>query len=209
MHVSPKASIAFAIAISASPALAQTGCPVGPQALDTGVTVSLDGIEIDYVRQANGRIMETERHADGSETWFYISDPSGLMFGSWMQGPDGAPDETTREVYSYDFAGGMPLPQASSSFSGRETSIIDGVTEVNSITWDFSKETAYQIGACRYRAIWVHETRTQGGTIGQDPPWLNHYVHLIDLGLSIYLGGDEVGVDPVLDTPLSISARTP
>jgi hypothetical protein len=193
----------------ASPAFAQDPCPRGPEALTNGVRIVFDGLQVDFKRQPDGRILETERHDGEAEIWFYVTDPSGLMFSSWMAGVDGAPDETTRETYSYDFAGGLPTPEPGGNWTGQETSLIGGVWEQQLVSWSYSKVTEYRIGACSYPAIWIHETRTPSDTSTSSAPWINQYVHLIDLGLSVYLGGEEVGVEPNLETALSISAITP
>lgn len=193
----------------AAPAAAQQACPTGTEALNSGVSIRFDGMVVDYRRQADGRILEAERHDGEAETWFYVSDPSGVMFSSWMVGADGAADESTRESYSYDFGGGLPAARPASNWTGLETSLIDGVSEQQLVSWSFSKVTEYRIGACSYQALRVHETRSAPDGAPAEPPWINQYVHLIDLGLSIYLGGEAVGTDPVLETPLSISATAP
>lgn len=197
------------LCLLAMPAFAQDACPRGPEALTSGVSIRFDGMQVDFLRQADGRILETERHDGESETWFYVSDPSGLMFSSWMEGPGGVPDESTRETYSYDFGGALPIAQPGSNWTGQETSLIDGVWDQELVSWSFSKVQSYQIGTCSYSAIWIHETRSPSDGSTTDAPWINQYVHLIDLGMSIYLGGEELGTDPFLEVPLSISARAP
>jgi hypothetical protein len=192
-----------------APALAQGDCPRGPEALNAGVTVRFDGMQISFERQPDGRVRETERHAGEAEIWIYLSDPSGLVYDSYMQSPNGTPDEATRELYSYDFAGGLPVAQPNGNWTGRETALINGVTEQALVSWSFSKVMEYRIGACSYDVLWVHETRTNLSGAVSDPPWINQYVHLIELGLSVYLGGEASGTDPFLDIPLSISAIAP
>jgi hypothetical protein len=39
---------------------------------------------------------------------------------------------------------------------------------------------------------------TPADSVHDEAPWINQYVHLIDLGLSIYLGGEELGTEPFL-----------
>jgi hypothetical protein len=84
-------------------------------------------------------------------------------------------------------------PEPGGNWTGRETSLIGGVWEQQLVSWSYSKVTEYRIGACSYPAIWIHETRTPSDTSTSSAPWINQYVHLIDLGLSVYLGGEEVG----------------
>jgi hypothetical protein len=197
------------LCLIASPVIAQAPCPGGPEALSSGVRIQFDGMQVDYLRQPDGRILETERHQGETETWYYISDPAGLMFTSWMETAEGVPDETTRESYSYDFGAAMPVAEPGSNWTGLETSMIGGVEERTLVSWSFSKPEPYRIGACTYEAIMVHETRSapDGGT--QEPPWINQYVHLVDLDMAIYLGGDALGTEPFLETPLGISALAP
>jgi hypothetical protein len=197
------------LCLLAAPVAAQDVCPTGPGALTSGVRVLFDGMQVDFQRQADGRILETERHDGEAEIWFYVSDPSGLMFSSWMQGSKGNIDETTRETYSYDFGGTMPRAEPGSTWTGQETSLIDGVWDQQTVSWSYSKVTDYRIGACTYAAILITETRDPSESSTDEAPWINQYVHLIDLGLSIYLGGEELGTDPFLEVPLSISALTP
>jgi len=84
------------------------------------------------------------------------------------------------------------------------------VEEVNLVAWSFSKVEAYTIGGCSYDAIRIFETRTSPTDPAQ-PPWISQYVHLFDLGMSIFLGGDELGIDPALEVPRAIfmTAKAP
>jgi hypothetical protein len=197
------------LCLLASPGAAQDPCPRGDEAVTKGVTIFFDGMQVDFRRQPDGRILETEQHDGEPEVWIYISDPSGLMHSSWLQSAEGVPDDSTRESYAYDFAGGMPVPRPGTNWSGRETSVIDGVTEENLVSWSFSKVEDYRIGDCTYSAMQVLETRSGLGAAGSDAPWVNRYVYLADLGFAVYLGGEEVGVEPFLEVPLGISASTP
>ncbi len=199
-----------AVCLLATPAIAQGDCPRGPEALAAGVTIDFGAIEIDYRREGDGRILETERYEGEAEVWFYRSDPTGLIHEAWAEGPDGIPDETTRESYSYDFAGGPPRAEPGTNWTGREISVIAGVEEVNLVAWSFAKVEAYTIGVCTYDAIRIFETRTSPTDPAQ-PPWISQYVHLVDLGMSIFLGGDELGVEPGLEVPRAIvmTAKAP
>jgi hypothetical protein len=197
------------LCLLAAPALADDACPRGPGALSSGVRIAFDGMQVEFRRQLDGRVLETERHEGEAETWFYISDPTGLMFTSWMVGADGAADESTRESYSYDFGDALPVARPGSNWTGLETSVIAGAEERHLVSWSFSKAEEYRIGACTYQAIHVHETRSPAGGADAEPPWINRYVHLVDLDMAIYLGGDALGTEPYLETPLGISAIAP
>jgi len=192
-----------ALCLLASPALGQDDCPRGPGALDAGITIDFGAMRIDYRREAGDRILETERYEGEAEVWFYRSDPTGLIHEAWAEGPGGIPDEATRESYRYDFAGGLPRAEPGTNWTGQETSVIGGVEEANLVSWSFSKLEAYTIGGCTYDAIRIFETRTSPTDAAQ-PPWISQYVHLVDLGMSIFLGGDELGVEPGLEVPRAI-----
>jgi hypothetical protein len=73
------------LCLLAAPPRAGSVCPRGPEALTSGVRIAFDGLQVDFQRQPDGRILETERHDGEAEIWFYVSDPSGLMFTSWMR----------------------------------------------------------------------------------------------------------------------------
>ena len=61
-----------ALCLLASPVLGQDGCPRGPGALAAGVTIDFGAIQIDYRREAGGRILETERFEGEAEVWFLL-----------------------------------------------------------------------------------------------------------------------------------------
>lgn len=193
------------LCLLAAPALAQEDCPRGPGALDAGITVTFDGLTIDYRRDAGGRILETERNAGAAEVWYYRSDPTGLIHEAWTTGADGTVDAASRETYSYDFTSGLPQPQPDTNWTGREVSVIGGIEETSLVSWSFSKVEAFAIGACVYDAITVHETRTPQSGDGA-PPWISRYVHLVELGMSVFLGGAELGAAPDVALPLAISS---
>lgn len=198
------------LCLVAAPAVAQDRCPRGPEALAAGITIDFGGMQIDYLREPDGRILEVERHDGDPEIWFYRSDPTGLIHEAWTELPDGTIDAASQEIYSYDFAAGLPQAQPGTNWTGREISVIDGVEEVNLVSWSFSKPQSYTIGPCTYEAIWIHETRTTPSN-QSEPPWISQYVHLVEIGMSIFLGGDELGIDPNLEVPSSIftTGKTP
>jgi hypothetical protein len=133
---------------------------------------------------------------------------------AWTEAPDGTIDLDTHEFYRYDFAGGLPVARPESNWTGRETSVIGGVEETALVSWSFSKPQDYAIGPCVYEVLWIYETRNNdptGDQTGTEPLWINQYVHLVDLGVSIFLGGEDLGTDPILETPVAIfpSAKDP
>jgi hypothetical protein len=187
----------------AQEALAQPACPRGPAALEAGVTVRFAAMEIAYRRAGEDRLRETERHADG-EVWVYLSHPSGVVFESWAERPDGSPDEDTRERLSWDFASGHPPdPAPGTNWIAKE--VPEG-GDASLVAFTFGPVRRIEIGGCAYDAIRVTETRTDLGPAA-DPPWINHIEHLPELGLSIYLGGGELGATPELETPVAISGK--
>jgi hypothetical protein len=181
-------------------------CPRGPEALNKGITILFDGLEITYLRQPDGLIREAERPTPGEGVFEYVSDPSGLSHGSWELGADGRPDEATREVYSYDFPDGLPQPVSGSNWSGREMTVAGADRYEALVSWSFGAPETFSIGPCAYEAIRVFETRRDLPEEPGDRPWVNQYIHLTELGMSVFLGGYVAGVAPVVDVPLSIAA---
>jgi hypothetical protein len=199
--------LGLVVFLIAGAAQAQSDCPRDPSALASGVTVRFDDMSITYRSTADGRLRETERYPADDETWVYVSLPTGLIFESWMEGPGGMPDDTTRESYSYVFiGGGYPAPMSGTNAIGRETAVLsDGSTEENLVAWTFGPEREVMIGACRYRAIPIYETRASADAPAAEAPSINRYLHLSELGFSMFLGGDVVGVEPQLSEPRAIA----
>lgn len=191
-------------ALAAGAASAET-CPRGPAALDTGVTVVFDAMEVRYTRRADGRIHEVERHEDEASDWHYVTDPLGLVHESWEAGRDGVPDESTRERYGFVFPNGFPRAEPFGTWMGTETArTASGEVYEAMVSWRMGAPETLRVGACDYTVIGIVETRMDLPKRSGDLPWINHYLHVPELGLSLYLGGDEAGVDPVLEVPRAI-----
>lgn len=202
----PAAAVLAAGLALGGAALAES-CPAGPAALDTGLTVQFDGMSVVYQRTGDGRIREVERYEDETGDWHYISDAIGLVHESWEVAENGVPDETTRDRFSYVFPKGAPQPRPGSEWTGTETVLTaTGESYDTVVTWRMGAARTERIGGCVYDVIPIVETRVDLPKSPGDLPWINRYTHLSDLGLTMYLGGDEEGVEPFLDTPLGISA---
>lgn len=186
------------------PLVARAECPTDPSDLVAGVIVAYDGLEITYQLEPDGRVRETERHPKDTEVWVYITERNGLPLESWMLDANGRPDEASRETSTYVFATGAPEPKPGTAWEGRRTTASGAERWESAVTWVYGAPETFAIGDCSYEALRMVERDVELPSGAGAPAWINHYVYLSDIDLALYLGGDEEGVEPFLEVPLSI-----
>jgi hypothetical protein len=179
-------------------------CPRGAEALDKGVTVVFDWMEITYRRQEDGLVRETEFYPEDGSTLIYISEPTGLSHLFWELDPDGQYREGSEEEYVHDYPKGLPQPVPATTWDGRETTEGSFGTFQTRVSWSYGTPETVTIGPCSYAALRALETRRDLPERDGDEIWVNQYLHLPELGMTLYLGGHALGEAPYLERPLAI-----
>lgn len=173
-----------------------------------------DGVWLEYADRtvmtrvlSDGRNAETEYARDGDTIYGFITLPAGLVTESWSL-DDGRAAPAERESVSY--AGNpdpVPFPVPGARFDGIETArLADGRVFRASVNLTVGAAQPFAIGPCLYTGLPVSVARVDlaGGPLQHDS-----MMHLVELGVTIYLGYSDTGAPPEPSLPLSISLLPP
>jgi len=199
----------FAIFCAASllalplPVLAQGGaCPSGA-AVD-GVYARYADRVVRYQRLSDGQTAELEIYTEDGASYEYRNHPLGLVLESWETANGLAVDDGIETV---TYTGAIPAPAAGVTWSGEEVSRFSDGSELRFTTSvTVEAQDVFPIGPCQYVALPITVSRVQSGT---GEPSVDAFVHLPDLGVTLYLGGGSSVADIAYDLPSGISNRPP
>ncbi|MDG3040388.1 hypothetical protein [Roseicyclus marinus] len=184
---------------------AQSGCPSG--VARDGVWLSFSDRSVLTRVQSDGTIAEIEFAQDGSYVYVYRTLPVGLVTESWAL-VNGFASREERETVSYQGTpAAIPGPMPGARFDGIETARYpDGGETRSSVSLVVGSARPVSIGGCAYTGLPIDVTRVdlQGG-----PPQRDSMMHLLELGLTIYLGFSEGAEPPQNAMPLTISMTPP
>lgn len=182
---------------------AQGICPSG----DTrdGVWLGFPDRTVQTRVLSDGTMEEIEFSDERSAVYVFRTLPVGLITERWgMRNGFLAPDESESVSYVGTPAT-IPLPVPGARYDGVETArILDGSEFRHSVSLVVGMPRPVAIGACAYTGLPIDVTRVplDGGPRKHDS-----MMHLMELGMTIYLGYSE-GDEPVLDEmPLWISSE--
>lgn len=176
--------------------------------------IAHDGVWLEYADRtvltrvlSDGRNAETEYAHEGGTIHGFITLASGLVTESWsLQDGRAAPAE--RESVSY--AGNpdpVPFPVPAARFDGIEIArLADGQVFRASVNLTVGAAEPFAIGPCLYTGLPVSVARVDlaGGPLEYDS-----MMHLVELGVTLYLGYSDTGTPPEPSLPLSISLLPP
>lgn len=176
--------------------------------------IARDGIWLEFIdRTVSTRVLsdgsnaEKEYAHEGGTIYGFRTLASGLVSESWAL-VDGRASAAERETVSY--AGSpvpVPFPTPGARFDGIETArLADGRVYRASVALQVGTAEPFAIGPCIYTGlpITVRRVDLSGGPLEHDS-----MMHLVELGVTLYLGYSDTGRPPDPSPPLSISMFPP
>lgn len=196
-----------ALSLVTGMAAAQQGVDC-PNAQDMFFTIEAAETIIHYHRLADGRVLETEYYPGEAEPWQYLVSPQGFTLENWGMS-QGRIEDGTHEIVTLTSRSGPPgVPRPFGSWTGQERLEVAGYPpDINTITFTYGGETTRRIGNCTYTVI--PSTFVVAASPDGTPAFHGLSEFIPELGVGIYLGGDEEGRTPEMNEPISISRRPP
>lgn len=143
----------FAFAVIPAALAAQDGCPVAADLDGDGVAFfSADGVEV-HTRAPNGVVtIVTDEDEDGIAVKSVLAHGVHVLQLSDLENGQVVPGSVWRFAFPMPVAD-LPAPTPGGGWSVGTTSMIDGVSETEVITYTWGTPEAYGIGPCTYEAI--------------------------------------------------------
>ncbi len=186
-------------------ALAQApDCPTGP-AID-GVYVGFEDRTVRYQRLSDGTTSEFEMfEREGGGLFQFHTHPIGLILESWEVSQGRIATGSHETVTLTGTLAVPPAPTPGVSWSGVEESrFSDGSVTRFSTTAIVQQPQSFMIGACQYTGLPTFVTRVEVSSSDQS---VDAAMHVVELGVTIYLGTSGSMDDAAQDFPIYIGAR--